>query len=149
MDRDNATELEADTSLNHGNFWALLKFRIDAGDTILQEHLTTSSKNSTYTSSIIQNQPIDIISNQIQRKLLEKVITAKWFTVIADEFTDFSNKELLSLVLSYVDRHTMLIREDFINFLECDTGISRHSLAEKITSTLHSYGLDQGFTTFF
>ena len=76
---DNATDLEKDTFENHGNFWALLKFRVDAGDTVLREHLATASRNATYmyTSSTIQNQLIDIICNQIQCKLLDKVKTAK------------------------------------------------------------------------
>ena len=44
------------------------------------------------------------------------------------------NKELLSLVLRYVDCDTGLVREDLTSFLECDTGVSGHCLAEKITS---------------
>ena len=71
---DSATDLERDTSENHGNFWALLKFRVDAGDTILKEHLETAAKNALYTSPIIQNQ---IICNHIQQKILEKVKNAK------------------------------------------------------------------------
>ena len=73
---DSATDLEKDMFENHGNFWAFLKFRVDAGDTVLQEHLATASRNA---SSTIQNQLIDIICNQIQRKLLDKVKTVKWF----------------------------------------------------------------------
>lgn len=48
---------------NHGNFRALLDFRVDAGDSLLSEHLTTVSMNSTYTSLIIQNQIIDILAD--------------------------------------------------------------------------------------
>ena len=140
--RDNATDLEEDNLHNHGNFWALLKFRVDSGDTVLQEHLTTSPRNATYTSPKVQNQLINIISNQIQQKILEKVKTAQWFTVIADEVTDFSNKELMSLVLRYVDCDTGQAREDLMEFLECDTGITGRSLADKIMATLQSYGLD-------
>lgn len=40
---------------NHGNFVALLNFRIEAGDTVLQEHLSTAAQNATYTSNTIQN----------------------------------------------------------------------------------------------
>ena len=71
--RDNATNLETDTLDNHGNFWALLKFRVDSGDTVLQEHLATAARNATN----IQNQLIDFICNQIRCKLLEKVKIAK------------------------------------------------------------------------
>ena len=63
--------------------------------------------------------------------------SAKWFTVIADEVTDISNKELLSLVLCYVDCDPGLVREDLTIFLECDVGISGHCLADKIMTTCH------------
>ena len=68
--------------------------------------------------------------------------TAKWFMVIADEVTDLSNKELLSFVLRYFDHDTGLAREHLMSFLECDTGISGSCLADKIMTTLQSYGLD-------
>ena len=67
---------------------------------------------------------------------------AQWFTLIADEVTDLSNKELLSLVLMCVDHDTGLAREDLMDFLGCDTGITRRSLADTITTTLQGYGLD-------
>ena len=35
-----------------------------------------------------------------------------------------------------------MAREDLIDFLECDTGITGRSLADKITTTLQGYGLD-------
>ena len=60
--------------------------------------------------------------------------------MIADEVTDLLNKELLAMVLRYVDHETDLPREGA--FLECDTGISGHCLAEKIITALTSYDLD-------
>ena len=62
--RDNATDIEKDPSSteNHGNFRALLNFRVDAGDNVLGDHLTTASKNATYTSCVIQNQVIDVVA---------------------------------------------------------------------------------------
>ena len=44
--RDNITDLERDAAENHGNFWALLKFRIEAGD-VLGDHLSLGFKNAT------------------------------------------------------------------------------------------------------
>lgn len=138
--RDSA--MEKDTFENYGNFWALLQFRVDAGDKILQEHLSTASRNALYTSSTIQNQIMAIICSELQQKIFEKVQKAKWFTLIADEVTDVSNKKLLSIALRYIDDETGFTREDFVSFLECETGISGHCLAQKITTSLRSYGLD-------
>lgn len=73
--RDNATDLERDVIAmkNHGNFRALLDFRVDAGDTILGEHLCTAPKNATYTSSVIQNQVIDVVADQVRQKIIANV----------------------------------------------------------------------------
>ncbi|KAL5502423.1 hypothetical protein EMCRGX_G009193 [Ephydatia muelleri] len=99
---DNATDIEnepLDTE-NHGNFRALLNFSVDAGDTVLGEHLKAAAKNATCTSPVIQNQIIDVLEDQIRSETIRRVQKANWFTVIADEVTDVSNKEQLSLVLS-------------------------------------------------
>ena len=85
---------------------------------------------------------IKILAHQIRKEIITKIEAAKWYTVIADEVTDVSNKEQLSLVVRYVDTDTLLVREDLIGFIECDTGITGRSLADKITSSLQTYGLD-------
>ena len=73
---------------------------------------------------------------------MRKVQAAKWYTVLADEVTDVSNKEQLSFVLRYVDSDSLIIREDLVGFVECDTGISGWNLAGKIISSLQGLGLD-------
>ena len=121
---------------NHGNFLALLNFRVEAGDAVLGEHLSTAPRNATYTSNTVQNQIIDVLADQIKQQIVQKVKAAKWYTVIADEVTDASNKEQLSIVLRYVEGDSLSVREDLIGFVECDTGISGRSLANKIISFL-------------
>lgn len=132
--RDNATDVEKDPSdtQNHGNFRALLKFRVEAGDITLGEHLATAARNATYTSSVIQNEVIEVLANQVRNRIVSNVQAAQWFTVIADEVTDAANKEQLSLVLRYVDPDNFLVREDLVGFFECDTGITGRNLADKI-----------------
>jgi hypothetical protein len=72
----------------------------------------------------IQNQVVDVLSDQIHQKIIEDVKTAKWFTVISDEVTDISNKEQLSIVVRYVEPSNNVVREDLLGFYECDSGIS-------------------------
>ena len=53
--------LNPDKSITEqGKFRALLVFRVDAGDTILQQHLQTAKKNATYISKTTQNELINI-----------------------------------------------------------------------------------------
>ena len=84
-----------------------------------------------YTSPDMQNQIINIIGDCIQQTILHQVQQAQFFTIIADEITDTSNKEQLSVVLRYVDDSNN-IHEDLVTFIECDTGISGRALADKI-----------------
>ena len=139
---DTTLDLERHACVNHGNFWALLQFRVSAGDLALKEHLATAPKNATYTSPDIQNQVIDIIGDHILEKILSKVKRAQFFTLIADEVTDRSNKEQLGLALRYVNPEDSSIREDLVSFLECDGGISGQALAEMMVDFLRKHGLD-------
>ena len=81
---------------NSSNFRALLNFRVDAGDTILEEHLLQSAHNATYVSKTTQNDLIESCGNVIRQKISDNVHKAKYFTVLADETTDF--RELNSLL---------------------------------------------------
>ena len=132
----------ATPNAQHSNFWALLLYRVAAGDTVLSDHLAKSSRNATYTSSRIQNKILDILGSTIVKKIVQRVKDATYFTVIADEVTDCSNKEQLSLVLRYTNPDDNMIREDFVSFLECDCGINGRALANKILTFLTSQGLD-------
>ena len=129
--RDSCSDVEADPTSNHGNFLAILDFAVKRGDKALGDHLRTAAGNTTYTSSNVQNEFIDIISDHIRSSIINKVRRGKWFTVIADEVTDVSNKEQLSLVLRYVDPDDGQVREDLVDF-ECHTGITGKALSDTI-----------------
>ena len=46
---------------NHGNFWALLDFRVLAGDTVHAAHLAMADKNTVHMSSDMQNQIFEFL----------------------------------------------------------------------------------------
>ena len=48
--QESLEDVESNPDANHpGNLWALLHFRIDAGDIELEEHLVRAARNTTYT----------------------------------------------------------------------------------------------------
>ena len=141
--RDTTIDLERHACENYGNFWALLQLRVAAGDLALKEHLATAPKNATYMSPDIQSQVIGIIGDHILEKILSRVRKAQFFfTLIADEVTDCSNKEQLGLALRYISPEDSTISEDLVSFLECDSGISGQALAEMMVHFLREHGLD-------
>ncbi len=54
----------------HGNFWALLQFRIDAGDTELSDHIANAPRNAMYISPGIQNQIVSVLGDHIRDQIL-------------------------------------------------------------------------------
>ena len=63
-----------------------------------------------------------------------------FLSILADEASDFSNQEQLSLVIRYVDSDCV-IREEFLGFLHCDLGLSGKPLAETVLGGLIDLGL--------
>lgn len=115
----------------------MVHFRLDTDD-VLQIHLRNAPKSACYTSKTIQNQMIYIVGYQICNDILEEVKEAKYFSVIADEVYDVSNKEQLSLSLQYA--LDSCVKEVFMDFVFVDR-ITGSAIAEAILQCLSQWDL--------
>lgn len=112
-----------------------------SGDHTLHEHMLYGHKNAQYRHHDIQNDIIDIIGKFIGTKILQRVKRAEMFSVIADETTDNSISEQMSITVRYVLDNT--IYEDFIEFEQLQkSDLTGKGLADKICHRLASHGLD-------
>jgi len=119
--RDDNQAVEENPMGNHGNFLALLNFRVQSGDAILKDHLKSAPKNALYTSKTVQNDMICVCGDIIQDKILTLVRKAVIYSVIADEAMDRSNKEQLSITIRFVHNNKPV--EKFLGFKECTSGV--------------------------
>ena len=87
---------------------------VDCNDDSLKQHLTTTGRNATYISLASQNQLLDAISTVIRRHIVAEVTDAKYFSILADETTDFSRQEHLAVCLRYVRGYSVI--ERFLSF---------------------------------
>ena len=124
-----------------GNFSNLLRFRIDAGDTVLKQHFDSAAGNARYVSKTVQNELLDVCRDQLRDKIVASANSAALFTVMADEASDVSNKEQLAICIRYLSE-TDEVSEKFLGFVECNTGVSGEALAEKIIIALKAWKLD-------
>ena len=76
-------------------------------------------ERSEYLSHDIQNEILSLMSQNILRSKLEKIRTAVWFSVIADECRDITNKEQLSICIRWVSKDFQ-VNEDFIGMMQVD-----------------------------
>ncbi|KAL4148749.1 hypothetical protein QTP88_002913 [Uroleucon formosanum] len=110
---------------NDGNFRESLRFKVEAGDKNLANHLETAPRNATYLSPEIQNEVINACSNMIIEQLVSKINSAKCFTVLADETTDISGIEQL----------------DFLKFVPVHD-VTGKGLATTVMDSLNELGLE-------
>ena len=91
-----------DTSINVGNFRALMVLQSRSNEVIKQK-LTSGPKNATWPGHDIQNSIIALLSDSVRMMIKNEVQTAcYYYTLIADETKDISKSEQLSVVLRYV-----------------------------------------------
>ena len=128
-------------AINPVSFQALLQFRIELGDEVLKDHFSAGRKNAQYRSPKIKNDLIAVVGKWIQQKLTQEIKAAKCFTICADDGTDVANKEQILLIIRFVDQSGM-IRDEFLEFVLCDTGTSGQAIADKIKFTLEKLTLN-------
>lgn len=123
-----------------GNFVDILNYGVRRGDKVLEEHLKTCGKNQTYISKTSQNKIIKCCGQIISEHIIHDVKKSKFYSILADEASDSSHREQMSLVLRFVDSK-MDIREEFIAFLHCKWGLSGAQLSKLILDYLHELTL--------
>ena len=110
-ERDNVSEM-CDT--NRGNFLELLHLMckdLPWLDNVLIEQL---QKHTQWTSPGIQNELLSILADHVLQRIVHDVQESGKFAVIADETSDISRTEQVSLCLSYIADGTK--KETFIGF---------------------------------
>ena len=77
------------------------KIQIDKGDEYLKNILEGPGQRNTYTSPIIQNQIIEACNTIIVKTIVHNVNSSKCFSILADETSDTSTTEQLSICVRY------------------------------------------------
>ncbi|KAJ4449795.1 hypothetical protein ANN_01199, partial [Periplaneta americana] len=132
-------DLENPPNHNEGNFRALLRERVDAGDDNLKSHLLVCGKNASYISWKTQNEIISACNYIILSQTVVRVNEARCFAILADESVEVSGTEQFSLSVRFLENDS--IREEFLQFIPVSetTGIN---LARTILESLTRFNVD-------
>ena len=109
--------LRGDGNEDDSNFSQLLRLRA-----VDSESLSTwlTRKTDKYTSPEIQNELLKLMALKVLEKVADKLHSAKFFTIMADETTDSSNREQVVICLRWVDQW-FAAHEEFIGLHVVDT----------------------------
>ena len=95
----------------------------------------TDQKLKKYSHDQYQNELIDIMANHALRLKLSEIHQSMFFGLMADEYTDVSNREQVSICLHWVNSKEFNVHEDFIGFYEVDN-IQSKTIVQAITDPL-------------
>ena len=79
-----------------------------------------------------------MVGDRIRESIINEVKDAKFYSIIADEVTDVSNREELSLVVRYL--YNKEVKEVFVDFIEVER-ITGNVLGESILQWLTSHNI--------
>nr|XP_047124762.1 zinc finger MYM-type protein 1-like [Hydra vulgaris] len=116
-------------------------------DPVMQKHLALAIKGNTsdhYCGKNIQNELIDLMSQKVSDEIINRVLKAVYYSIIADCTPDISRKEQLSFIIRIVDLSLDIrveIKEDFLGFFSVSdsTGLG---LTEVLIELLTKHGLE-------
>ena len=129
-----------------GNLCDLLRFRIEAGDTVLKDHMESASKNARYTSVCVQNVLILLSEEVVRDNIVKAANESNGFSIIADETADISGTEQLSIGVRFVElqeqqNDSATIREEFLGFVPLER-IDAAIIADTIIDQAKKIGLN-------
>ena len=96
----------------------------------MSSHLEHSPRNARYLSSGIQNELIQVCGETIRESIIHDCRLSQFFSVLADETTDVSTTEQLSIIcVRFVETtgSQIKLREEFLGFVAVTSTTGEHS----------------------
>ena len=106
------------------------------------DSFNNAPRNASCISWQTQNEIINLFAKQIQSQIVKDVANVKFFSLLADETSDNSHVEQLSLSLRFVKNNKF--HEEFLCFVPL-TSTTGEALADCILTNLSRLGLDLNF----
>jgi len=72
---------------------------------------------------------ISTVAAVIMNNLPQEIRDSKYFSIMADEAADISNKENLSVLIRFLDSNKT-VREEFVGFYLCEDGTTGPAIKE-------------------
>ena len=112
------------------------------GDQEIKKHLNESSSRLHYISTVTVDEFLKFINNHLEQKLLNDIISAGNFSLLADETTDMADRVVLSVHIRYVDPINNQVKEVCLGLGEIQDCKGAEALCQKICEVLCAKGLD-------
>jgi Domain of unknown function (DUF4371) len=123
---------------DNGNFIQLLQL-LASNNADLQAYLASGSRRK-FLSHENQNDILKMMNHAVLRQIIAKVNAVKFFSIIADETTDMSRMQQLSICLRWIDDE-FCVHEDYVGMHEVEKADAA-SLTAILLDVIVRLGLD-------
>ena len=128
--------IRGDGDEGDSNFIQLFKLRGEDDPKVFEWMMKRSNK---YTSHEMQNEMLKVMALKVLRDVASRIRTSSCYSIMADETTDVSNQEQLTIVLRWVDSD-FSVHEEFVG-LHAVPSISSDTLVSVIKDILIRFNL--------
>jgi len=129
--------IRGDGDESDSNFMQLFKLRGEDDPRVCEWMKKRTNK---YTSHEVQNDILKAMALNVLRTIATRIHNSSFFTIMADETTDVSNREQVTIILRWVDDSDFSVNEDFVG-LYAVPSIDSNTLVSIIKDTLLWFNL--------
>lgn len=140
---DNFGSVNSFSVTSAGIFPNLIELILEFEPENLKTLVKNAPGNEQYRAKTAQNEAIQVFAEYIKEKIVSEVKESMYFTILAEEANDISNKEQISLVLRYKNKKGE-ISESFVSFLHCKEATSGEALVKLIVDAVYDLGMELG-----
>jgi len=112
---------------------------VEAADKQTSDFFLKAARNASYLSWRVRNQIISSMGDAIQKQILSDISQCKWFSILADETTDVSQTDQLSLSVRFIK--DTKVHEAFLCFFPASSTTGK-DLSSAILTQLFQLGLN-------
>jgi hypothetical protein len=125
------------------NFHAILEYRCDAAadSDIFKQHMINAAQNAKYISHRTQNELIECSAVVIRSNIVAEIRNCVGFSVLADESTDVSGTQQLSIGARYFCETARSVKEEFLGFVPLPDATAA-TISGVIVDSIKGFGLD-------
>ena len=138
---DNFGSVNSFSVTSAGIFPNLIELILEFEPENLKTLVKNAPGNEQYRAKTAQNEAIQVFAEYIKEKIVSEVKESMYFTILAEEANDISNKEQISLVLRYKNKKGE-ISESFVSFLHCKEATSGETLVNLIVDAVYDLGME-------
>ena len=112
-------------------FEEIIIFYQELGDQKIKKYFIGSSSRSHYMPTVSVDEFLKLINDHLEQELLNDIMSAENFSLLADKTTDMANRAVLSVYIRYLHSVNNQVKEVYLRLVEIQDSKGAETLVKK------------------